>query len=286
MQSYVLGAYVSIVATMAGFAAGTVRQSGRYAAFTFDPNDLGLTLALGIPMAWQLMHRQAGRLGRWVNGVYLPAAIVSVLLTASRGALVATVIATSIVVWSFARLGRRAKVTTVLLISVTAAGVHAVTPASSWQRLAKGREELATGDISYRLVIWRAGAREFLARPTAGVGAGAFRVAVEPALGRAWAAHNTYLAILVEQGLIGFAIFATMGALLLWRARAMPPWERRLCLVLSFTWAAGVGTLTWEHRKPTWFVLGLLISHAGVAWSAGALQTGTMQVRRREVADA
>ena len=43
----------------------------------------------------------------------------------------------------------------------------------------------------------------------------------------------------------------------------MPPWERHLCLVLLLTWAIGVVSLTWEHRKPTWFVIGILIAYAG-----------------------
>jgi hypothetical protein len=28
-------------------------------------------------------------------------------------------------------------------------------------------------------------------------------------------------------------------------------------------WAVGVSTLTWEHRKPTWLIFGLIVA----AWS-------------------
>jgi hypothetical protein len=38
--------------------------------------------------------------------------------------------------------------------------------------------------------------------------------------------------------------------------------ERCLWLTLMLTWTIGVSALTWEYRKPTWLLFGLLAAHA------------------------
>jgi len=269
LQSYVLGAYVTAAATIVASRTGALAAE-RATSFGFDANDLGVTLALGIPMAWQLMLRQRGWLKRWLNAAYVPAATITVFLTASRGAFLATVVAASIVLWSVANLSLRAKLRTLVLLVAAAGVAYLIVPQSSWDRLAAGRQEITSGTLDYRLIIWREGAQQFLTRPFVGAGAGAFGTTVEQALGRPYVAHNTYLGILVEEGLVGFAIFATICGVVLAQLRRLPSWERRLCVILCLTWAVGAASLSWDHRKPTWLVLGLVAAQLGAATGAGS----------------
>lgn len=64
MQAYVAGAGVASVLTMIRYAEGQQTYYRRYAAAGFDPNDLGLTVALSIPLALYLGLRGRGWL-RW-----------------------------------------------------------------------------------------------------------------------------------------------------------------------------------------------------------------------------
>src|SRR3990172_5665179 len=77
LQAYVLGAYVAITSTIVNYLSGISGVNARYGATGFNVNDLGLTLALGIPVAWHLaLIESKGRRAytlRLMNFAYIPA---------------------------------------------------------------------------------------------------------------------------------------------------------------------------------------------------------------------
>src|SRR6266581_5980648 len=55
LQAYVLGVSVAAVVTIRTYLLGVPALEGtRYSAFSFNVNELGMRLALGLPMAWYL----------------------------------------------------------------------------------------------------------------------------------------------------------------------------------------------------------------------------------------
>ena len=92
-------------------------------------------------------------------------------------------------------------------------------------------------NTSIRLLFWGAGLEMFYAHPLTGVGAGNYAVTFARARGdfasrypdsplvSAWEellperAHNTYVQVLAELGLIGFAFFVAFCAMLIWQAK-------------------------------------------------------------------
>jgi len=269
-QAYVLGAYVSLIIMLLGFSSSAHLVPKRYTAGTFNVNDLGLMLALGIPMAWYLVLTQRGRVMRWINAAYVPAAVVGVLLTASRGAFVATVIASSMIFGSMPRIPLRTKVLGLMMIAAALFAGVSVVPQSSWQRLAQGQQSLRRWDLTGRAAIWEDALSRLRPYVLTGMGAGTFPVTTKLETGRALVAHNTYLGILMDGGIVGLSLFLLLGGVLLASLRHLAPLERRLCFVLAVTWGVGVFLLSWEHRKPTWFVFGLLAAHVSVVRAAGS----------------
>src|SRR5690606_22270596 len=54
-QAYVLGAYVGIYSGVSNYLANQDSYHLRYGATGFNPDDIGVIMALGIPMAWYLV---------------------------------------------------------------------------------------------------------------------------------------------------------------------------------------------------------------------------------------
>jgi O-antigen ligase len=269
----VAGAAVASLLTILRYAQGHQTYYRRYAAAGFDPNDLGLTVALAIPLALYLALKEPGLL-RWAYWSCVALALTAVLLSASRTCLVVSFAAFSFVVWSWRESDSRQKLAGVALAGLLLGGVLLLAPPAARQRLGTLPTEAAKGTLHDRTRIWKAGAGSFRSHPLLGVGAGAFPEAVrpqigEPALaGHRYVAHNSFLSILVECGLIGLGLFLLLAATLAAFIWMMPVVERALWSVMLAAWALGVMTLTWEHRKPTWLLFALIMTEWARSFAA------------------
>ena len=125
------------------------------------------------------------------------------------------------------------------------------------------------------------GWRVFAKAPLRGVGAGAYAPAVGHMLGLSSASdatdsgdhvshldpHNTFLSVLAEQGAVGFALFFALLLTLVLSTWRLSKMDRVFWLCILLTWAIGASYLSWEQRKPTWVIFGLLIGVAAAKLS-------------------
>ena len=270
LGAYVLGCYVSSVSTIYAYIAGTGLNrgfaDGRYTAVGFDENELGVTLALGVVMAWYLLIQRPKAKVLWL--LYIPLGIFAIMLTGSRGAVISTGVGSLMLPLTFRYYNKRQRwlmaTSFVVLLGVAAAFL----PQSSWERLASINGEVSQGTLSKRTYIWDAGVEVYRQHPVIGVGAGAFAASVTRRLDVPLVAHNSYLSILVELGMVGAILFFTLWSSLFLLAFSMTGLKRRLWTVLMLTWSTAVLSLTWEHRKPTWFLFGLLIAQSATCVQA------------------
>ncbi len=258
-QAYVLGAGVAAVLTIHDYLSGVIALdtvAGRFAALNQDPNDLGLTFALGLPMAWYVSLSQAR--GAWLWRLYLPLAITAILLTGSRGAVLTGLVGLSIIPWTLRRMNLRTKVALYALAAGSLVLASYLVPNASLARIASTRADIEAGYFGGRGPVWLAGLEVAREHPLVGVGAGGYPEAVEPTIHQGMVAHNVLLSILVEDGTVGFLLFVAMLVALLTPLRHLPALHRRLSIVLLLTLAVGTMALSWDHRKQFWFVLGML----------------------------
>jgi O-antigen ligase len=276
LQAYVFGAYVSAISALLNWQAGisvrgshgavtTTMETGRYSVEGFNPNELGFLLVLALPLAWHLSLTHRNTILRWVNRLYLPIGTLAILLTGSRSSLIGVILALCIVPLTLGRLSPAMKVGVVaILIATVSVGAFFI-PEKTLERLSTTKEEIESGTLNERRVIWRAGGEVFLRHPIRGVGSGAFPAAVEPFLGYSKTAHNTYLSVLVEEGAVGLILFTLMLVSIYLHVRSAAPDERRFVLVLLVTLLIGLIPRSWEVKKPLWLMFGFLLAPSAVA---------------------
>jgi O-antigen ligase len=270
LQAYVLGVCVAAVATIHNYLSGDpwlsqgTWETTRFVALEQDPNELGVILALGLPMAWYLGLAQAQRGATWVWRLYMPLGITGILLTASRGAFLSALVALVIVPWTLGRVRLRTKVVLYALAVGSLMLATSFVPEASLERIQSTRADIEAGYFGGRIHTWMAGLEVAREHPLAGVGAGGFGAAVAPTLHEAMASHQTYLEILVEQGIVGLLLFLALVAAVITPLRYLPPLERRLWIVLLASLAVGSMSLHLGHRKQSWFVMGLLAAQVAL----------------------
>lgn len=162
----------------------------QYVGIFNDPNDLGMLFVTCLPMSFYLSLR-GGLMGLrrlfWlaVAGVLL----YGIYLTDSRGTMLALVVLLGVYVWQ-----RRGLVT---------AGVLGVAALAVLMALPSRMQELDVGEASAqgRVESWYEGLHMFLSRPLLGIGADGYSDMYN------LTAHNSFVLVLAETGVIGFTIW-------------------------------------------------------------------------------
>lgn len=273
--AYVIGSGISIIELFRRKALGLTYYSGyfedRYTAFGNNPNEYALALALAIPMAWYLVMSKRRRWEVVLGWALLAGGGLGVILTGSRGGFLSLAVAALIIPFSLHRLTGGRRVVSVAILGIGVMVALAMTPQNVWNRLAK-IEELAPAHVpktylgelegpNIRTVIWKQGFNELVNNPEVaviGLGAAAYLGGVEPLYGERYVAHNVFISVLIEQGVIGFTLFMIMLWLLVSRIPYLQTDEKYLWTFSFLTWFVGVNFMTWEHTKNTWFLIALL----------------------------
>ena len=191
-----------------------------------DPNDLACMLVTIAPLGFWMLRRGAPVVDRALGLACLASLGLGILVTQSRGGLLAVCAAGGFfLLISKVSLWRKA------LAGVAAAAAFLyVAPDSVLQRYATIASASQTDESAQsRLAVWKAGLRMFVDHPLNGCGVGNFEQVYgsqyidRVGAGDVWrSAHNAYVEAAAELGLPGFiawCVFILGGVPLLWRRR-------------------------------------------------------------------
>jgi len=179
----------------AGWTGMPTVQDGRiqYVGIFSDPNDLAMLFVMSIPMAL-LLSAGGGLLGLRRLWWWLAVALMlyGVYLTDSRGALLAVMAMLGVWIW------RRRGVVTAGLLGAGGLAVLMMLPTRM--------QELDASEASAygRIDAWYEGTQMFIANPLFGVGVGNFTEH------NYLTAHNSFVLVLAETGIIGFTIWLAL----------------------------------------------------------------------------
>ena len=265
LQMYILGAYVVLGDTIANFVLGNAFYHARFSAAGTSPDDTGVILALGIPIAAYLtVYRQPDRLSiplKTLNYLYILLAFIGIALSGTRTALVVAVPGVLFTIFLVMHSRLSAQIRVGLLAIIGATVVLPRIPVTSIQRLETTKSSMVSGGMNGRERLWREGFASFVRHPWLGVGVNMFRsVNTEDKV-----AHNSFISVLVELGMLGFFLFILVVIIAGIHIFGQPPWDKWLWLTIFVGWVLSASALTWEYRKPTWLFLNLIVVSAAAA---------------------
>ena len=289
LRIWVLGSVVYVALSMVMAVPGSGRLGG--GGGNFDPNDLGLFTVCTLPLCAYLVRRGGRRTDALLGLITAILLVMAVVKTGSRGGFLALLctIAYGVVAVNAVPAGKR-----IIVTIVAGAALLIVAGESYWSRMSTilepDRDYNWAGQAeSGRIEIWKRGIQYMLKRPVLGVGANAFSIAegtmAEQAaarramgMGFKWsAAHNSYIEIGAELGVLGLAAFLFMMVAAFREARrigrsAFARADRLLghalaALILGF--GIGGAFVSQAYATFLYFALGILIALSKILAQSG-----------------
>jgi putative inorganic carbon (hco3(-)) transporter len=231
----------------AGFVvltAGRHKVFGPADSMIADNNSVGLAFVVLLPLIGYLRAVSRQAIARMGALAAIVLAIVAILGTYSRGALVAL-----IAIAAFHALRSRTGMVLLAVGAVLAAGLPALAPASWLERMSTIGRYNEDASFEGRVAAWRTSVNIAMARPLVGGGFASverddvvklFKSPGSLDLGKA--AHSIYFEVLGDTGFVGLGLYlAALGSaalntvLVLWLARSRPEldWARKLARALQ-----------------------------------------------------
>jgi O-antigen ligase len=217
--------YLDGVDLVEGYRA---RWLGLYA----DPNHLAMALVAVVPMGASAVVFGRSRFLRALSLVAGGLAVAAIVLTHSRGGALGLALALTLWAMTGPRKGPALGAVMAVLVAVAL-----FAPRTFWERTGSVADFHADASALGRVHAWEVAEGVSRDRPLIGVGVGAFvrawrDYAPEEARHTAFVAHNVFLAVLAELGVVGLVLFlvlvggALAGAARALRAREVGPWAR------------------------------------------------------------
>lgn len=181
----------------------------------YDVNDIAMVLVCALPITFYLLLQQKG-FKKLVLSVFMLLAVITILKTGSRGGALGLVAIAGYIV-----LSSRSKIKAMIISVLALVILFTFAPDDSKERFITIVKPETEYDQNYgdRKQIWTRGITIALSSPLVGAGIGNYTVAdgsSKDKMGPWKAAHNSYLQIAVELGVIGFALYVllTVGTFL------------------------------------------------------------------------
>jgi O-antigen ligase len=245
--AYVISCTILVGFAMFGFGLSQVAGSGvarLQGLYTYDSNDLGLVLMVGLPLAILVFQTETAKWAKIVSGGTIAGIGVAVALSGSRGAFLGLVCVGLALLVVLKQISVAKRIGFVMAVGIA---LMIAAPPGYWEQMQTLTNPTAdyNWDARYgRRQVWMRGLGYFASNPITGIGAGNYGRAEGTISGPAqnfenrvgerlkWSvAHNSFVEVLAEMGLPGFflwssLVFGGMVSLVRLRKRLPQSWAR------------------------------------------------------------
>ena len=261
-QAYVLGTVTATGIIFNNFLKGvTGPYYNRYTVEHIETDNMAIILALGIPMAVWLYTQYENRFAKLINVVFIPIIFYGIFLTGTRTGLVTGMIGIMYLAFTQRKVSFNLKMIYFGGVISLAVAVVSLAPKASVERIFSLGKSLQSGDLNYREVIWQHSISAWGDNPILGNGTGSLGNVLNSYHVEFKWAHNSYVQILTENGLIGLVIYLLMIGSLLYYALKCGVETKFFLLTLWITIAVSQLTLHSQNLKEIWFVWSVIAVH-------------------------
>jgi len=261
-QSYVTGAVVAFGFIFNNYLHNVTEFYGRYTIANTDTDLMSYILALAIPMAAYLAKASQNKILIAFNIIAIPTIMYAIFLTGTRTGFIVGML--GIFYWLFTqrKASLKIKLTMFILFFVSIGVVLTFAPKASVDRVLSAGSSIKSGDLNYRTVIWKTSIEEWKNSPIIGAGLGGlYSQLSRKHVNYGWA-HNTFIHLLTENGIIGLTLYIMMIISILYFILRAPFEEKIFLLSLLLVMLVSQIALHTHIQKATWFSYSMLFIHA------------------------
>jgi O-antigen ligase len=261
-QSYIVGAVVAFGFIFNNYLHNITEFYGRYTIANIDTDLMSYILALAIPMAAYLAKAYQNKFMVLFNIVAIPVIMYAIFLTGTRTGFIVGML--GIFYWLFTQRKASLKIKLIMFILFIASigVVLTFAPKASVDRVLSAGSSIKSGDLNYRTVIWKTSIQEWKNSPIIGTGVGGlYSLLSRQHVNYAWA-HNTFIHLLTENGIIGLTLYVLMIFSILYFILRAPFEEKIFLLSLLLVMLVSQIALHTHIQKATWFSYSMLFIHA------------------------
>ena len=261
-QSYVLGALTATGIIFNNYLNGiTGPYYNRYTVENIETDNMAILLSFGIPLAvWLYTQYQQWWL-KLFNVVAIPIIFYGIFLTGTRTGLVTGMLGMMYLAFTQRKASFNLKLIYVGVVIGVAVAVISLAPPESVERIFSIGKALQTGDLNHREVLWAKSLSVWLDNPILGNGTGSLGYVLNPLHEDFKWAHNAYVQVLAENGLIGLLIYLAMIGSLLYYITKCGIENQFFLFTLWITIAISQMTLHSQNLKEVWFIWSLIGIH-------------------------
>lgn len=267
IKSFVVGAFISVL-LIPMIAEDLDTATARIAGGGLNANDYAAIIAIALPLALCWFLTEKSKWLKFVPILFIPVGLIAIAYTKSRTGTLALIPFAIYSLIVFKNQGLIKKFILVFLILTSLFSLIYFAPEGYFERVRMLNVE-ETDRFTHRLDVWIAGWNMIKDNPLLGVGTGNFEVFsrhyAETFLGEgALVAHNAFISVSGELGIIGGFVFLTLivfhfkYGLVLYNDQKTKILAGGIIAAFLAYLIAAMG-LTWEYRKILPVILGSII---------------------------
>lgn len=246
-----------------GIMATHYSGSGRFSAYDIGTNEMAIMLSCAITIALYLYTVSKSKITQLIAVSSVPIMSYAAFLTGSRTGFITLFVGLLFVIFPLAKAKGAGKLMISAVIVLGVILIAELVPEDLILRIFSTGQSLSTGNLNEREVVWQIGLDAWEEQPFIGRGVDSFDKMSNHAH-MDLEAHNTYLSILVEYGIVGFMLYMSILVSLFFYILKVNGIHKFLMLFLMFQLLVAQMTTNLQDNAILWSTYALMISHCWI----------------------